>query len=555
MSEKVVYAIELNDKLTPGLKKAIASATGLDRKMGGLSGKSKKASGGIGALAGGFGKLVPAIALATAAMKAFQFASDSVAQARNFETLENAITFASGSAEEGAKNIQFLKDTTKQLGTPLMASIEGFKTLSGSMMGTKLAGQGTRDIFRQVSTASTAMGLGAEDSKGVFLALGQIMGKGKVQAEELRGQIGERIPGAFKIAADAMGVTQAELNKMMETGKLGAEEFLPRFGAQLEKVFKGALPKAIKSSQAKLNRFNNLWLEMKIKIGNVLLPVVNKLMELFSSLFNKLSRYKTLIVDNLITPFKEWAAVSIDLFSDLISGFDNSLTAGELFRAALKGIGIVLRDFLIPIVKLVSKIFLKVFKFIWKVSSTVLNGILKVFKFVFASISALVVGLKTLFFGLGEIMAGAFNLDTAQIKKGASMMASAGKEGAKAYKEAMAKDISMGALGKTITTKIKAFAGVAPGVTKKKSTALGGAPAKFGKFVPGAGSAKGTKQASTSIDGVKSGRPTHINIDIGKLVENLNISSTNLDDMTGKIKDQITAVLMSSVNNVNNIAG
>ena len=41
-TEKVKYVIELNDKLTPGLKKATNSATKLDSKMGGLNRKSQK---------------------------------------------------------------------------------------------------------------------------------------------------------------------------------------------------------------------------------------------------------------------------------------------------------------------------------------------------------------------------------------------------------------------------------------------------------------------------------------------------------------------------------
>ena len=96
-TEKVQYVIELNDKLTPGLKKAAGAALGLDNRMGGLSGKAKKSGGGISSLAGSFGKLVPVLALATAGMKAFEFASESVNAARNFESMENAISFASGS--------------------------------------------------------------------------------------------------------------------------------------------------------------------------------------------------------------------------------------------------------------------------------------------------------------------------------------------------------------------------------------------------------------------------------------------------------------------------
>jgi hypothetical protein len=58
--------------------------------------------------------------------------------------------------------------------------------------------------------------------------------------EELRGQIGDRLPGAFQIAADSMGLTTKELDKLVTKGGLTAEEFLPRFAAQLDKTFGGA---------------------------------------------------------------------------------------------------------------------------------------------------------------------------------------------------------------------------------------------------------------------------------------------------------------------------
>ena len=41
------------------------------------------------------------------------------------------------------------------------------------------------------------MGLSADQTSGVLLALQQMISKGTVQAEELRGQLGERLPGAL----------------------------------------------------------------------------------------------------------------------------------------------------------------------------------------------------------------------------------------------------------------------------------------------------------------------------------------------------------------------
>jgi hypothetical protein len=81
-----------------------------------------------------------------------------------------------------------------------------------------------------------------------------------------------------------------------------------------------------------------------------------------------------------------------------------------------------------------------------------------------------------------------------------------------------------------------------------QSTAGGGGAA-------GAATGAGTgAKKSTSLTGVKSGRPTHINIDIGKLIENFNITTTNMEDTTNMVKDKIAQTLMSAVNNVNNIA-
>jgi tape measure domain-containing protein len=51
------------------------------------------------------------------------------------------------------------------------------------------------------------------DQRGIFKALEQMLSKGNVQAEELRGQLGERLPGAIYFSAKALGVTTRELNK------------------------------------------------------------------------------------------------------------------------------------------------------------------------------------------------------------------------------------------------------------------------------------------------------------------------------------------------------
>jgi len=136
------------------------------------------------------------------------------------------------------------------------------------MMDTKFTGDQVRYMSSQVSKGAVTMGLSAEDQQGVFLALGQIMGKGKVQAEELRGQIGERIPGAFKIAAKAMNMTTAELDKFMSDGKLMAEDFLPKFAAEMERTFGAGAEANLDNMNASIVRAENSWTNFITALGN-----------------------------------------------------------------------------------------------------------------------------------------------------------------------------------------------------------------------------------------------------------------------------------------------
>jgi len=70
-----------------------------------------------------------------------------------------------------------------------------------------------------------AAGRSVQDVKGIFLAMTQIMGKGKLQAEELTQQLAERGINAgrvWQILGKIMGKTVDEVMKLQKAGKIGA---------------------------------------------------------------------------------------------------------------------------------------------------------------------------------------------------------------------------------------------------------------------------------------------------------------------------------------------
>jgi tape measure domain-containing protein len=173
---------------------------------------------------------------------------------QEMDKLRLAYGAITGSSQDAAAEMQFVSETADKLGLSFQTAAGAYKQITAAAQGTKLAGAQTREIFTGIAQASTVLGLSAEETSGALLAISQMISKGKVSAEELRGQLGERLPGAFQIAAQAMGMSTAALDKMMASGNLTADVFLPKFAAALQSRFGDASVKAASTFTAAGNR-------------------------------------------------------------------------------------------------------------------------------------------------------------------------------------------------------------------------------------------------------------------------------------------------------------
>jgi tape measure domain-containing protein len=182
------------------------------------------------------------------------------------DRMRNGFNFGAGGMQAGSREIAFLREEVNRLGLDLGGASNQYMKLVAASRGSEMQGEKTRELFIAIAEASTVMGLGVDQSERAMMAVTQMMSKGKVMAEELRGQLGEQLPGAFAIAARAMGVTEIELNKLLETGQVYSADFLPKFAAQLRKELGGAVEESTKSMQASLNRFSTAWLDLKQQV-------------------------------------------------------------------------------------------------------------------------------------------------------------------------------------------------------------------------------------------------------------------------------------------------
>lgn len=164
------------------------------------------------------------------------FSSQVIGIVRQTNEAMTALKNVSGSTAEFADNQKYLISVSKKYGTnvnDLSAAYAKF-TASAKLAGMPLSVQ--KSLFESVSRATAAFALNSEDTNSVFLALSQMMGKGKIQAQELRLQMGEKLPVALQAMAKAAGVSVGELDNMMQKGELLSGKVLPNFGKALDEL-------------------------------------------------------------------------------------------------------------------------------------------------------------------------------------------------------------------------------------------------------------------------------------------------------------------------------
>lgn len=177
------------------------------------------------------------------------------------DNFQAGVQFALG--RDAGNDLDYTREKASELGLELTSLSRSYVQFMASARGTSLEGTRSREVFEAVAQASSVLGLSAERQEGALRALAQMMSKGTVQAEELRGQLGDQLPGAFRTAAAAIGVTEGKLNEMLERGEIIASDFLPKFAAQLRKDLGDNVTTAADGAQQSINRFGSAWERLK----------------------------------------------------------------------------------------------------------------------------------------------------------------------------------------------------------------------------------------------------------------------------------------------------
>ncbi|WP_454778818.1 tape measure protein [Klebsiella michiganensis] len=181
---------------------------------------------------------------------------------QNFESMLNGLQAVTGDPQKAGQEMEYLQAQALKLGLDLQQTSKDYVKFYASAAGKATDGQ-IKNLFEGVSQYGTVLGATGEEQSRALLALNQMYSKGTVQAEELKGQLGDALPNAVGIFVKALNkmkgrtdLTEKDLMGLMKNGELLAKDILPLVGDEFKAAAHkgGAFEKSLKSNRVAVMR-------------------------------------------------------------------------------------------------------------------------------------------------------------------------------------------------------------------------------------------------------------------------------------------------------------
>ena len=281
--ERSIEKINKRQRLGPTGGQRLGAAGGAFLYGGGLGGGAGSALGGIaGGLAGGVPGAFAGAALGQLADNIGQALGATASYTAEIDKQRIALKNVTKDVTEYKNALAFIDRTSRDLAIPQDVLNKQFTQLSASVIGAGGDINLAQEAFIGIAAGIRGTGGSLADMEGALRATAQVFSKGKVSAEELRQQIGERLPGAFTLFAKSMGKTPQELDKMLEQGQVTLNDFMG-FVRTLSGEYGASASEIAASSQAAGDRLATTMSRMREAVGRELQPLGAQFQEILAN--------------------------------------------------------------------------------------------------------------------------------------------------------------------------------------------------------------------------------------------------------------------------------
>ena len=257
-----------------------AAGVNLPRVGGGLQGGGNGSRGGgghppAGAGGSGLGTLLAGAGLGTflkpmlpmgmgvgGVLGAGYTVKEVILAGREMMAMELKMKSVSGESADFARNMEYVRELSGYLGLSLIDAGNAFANIVVTAKD-KMNPEQMQKMFTGFNKYYAAVHMTTADQKLANLSIQQMFGKDKIQAQEARLQMGQRVTPFIKLLTEAakeqFGDKFTSLDDIMRKGLLDPTTLLPVVADKLAAIAEngGALAEALVNSQAEQERFNN----------------------------------------------------------------------------------------------------------------------------------------------------------------------------------------------------------------------------------------------------------------------------------------------------------
>ena len=340
--ERGVERINKKQKLGPTAGQRAGAAGGAFLYGGGMGGGVGSAVGGIaGGIAGGVPGAFAGAAIGQVADNLGTALAGITSQAAAVQKMQRGLAMASVDAKDFAEAQAAVGEMSQKLLMPLEQTTKYFAQLRANTKEYNLSVADTKEILEGTALAIMATGGSAEDLDGAMRAVVQIMSKGGVQAEELRGQLGERFPGAVVKFAQANKLSFEELQARLEAGTVGIREFVT-FAKENYTDYAKFSEQLATAPEYAGQRLKIALEQISLEIGGLFGPMGADIQDLLTGTINNIAQF---IKDNraylrqMISDFSSIVGPIAKVFVELMKVIANfSVQVGKIFQGLFAGI-------------------------------------------------------------------------------------------------------------------------------------------------------------------------------------------------------------------------
>jgi tape measure domain-containing protein len=255
-------------KFTQVLRDMGAAAVLITGPLGGVATRIAA----FGAVANSSGLEIAAVVagVAIAAMAFDKLGKSILSAGVQFEAYRDQLTAVTGSQAAANIALQDAINIANQSGQSINTIVPEYAKFAQVTENTGLAGQKAHDIFLGLSQILTQLHASPEKVTAVMDDFGQMVDRVSLTTSELSRKLDKDLPNAYEAAIAASGMTDAAFTKMLTTGQVVSDAFLPKFIAKLEELNHVNPAQFADTFESSTNRLHNAWLLVTADLDNYL---------------------------------------------------------------------------------------------------------------------------------------------------------------------------------------------------------------------------------------------------------------------------------------------